>query len=393
MVRIKIPINFKDEKIDTLFRYIYQNNKLSDIFLQSYNPDILYNNKKIRNKYDNNNNNDDNDDDDEFIYYCSYGRYKIIDNSYKIIIDYSKQSEPIALQNRIVFYEELYLICNEFNEENKNINIIEEFIKKITEEKLKPLKNNIKIFISYNGYWDYLSKIPKRDIDTIFLEEKKEIINDLNEFMNNENDYKKFGIPYKRNYLFYGPPGTGKTSLITSIASTYNLNIYKLSITKDMDDTNFAHTISKVNNGLLILEDVDSLFTKRTNTNNNLITFSGVLNVLDGITRKNKQITIMTTNHIDKLDEAFKRPGRIDKIIKFDYSNKKQITDMCNSYLVNLDKIIITKCINEIKKYKTTSAVLQKFLFENRNNKNIIENIEDYIVLTNQYNKINNLYL
>lgn len=37
------------------------------------------------------------------------------------------------------------------------------------------------------------------------------------------------------------------------------------------------------------------------------LTCSGLLNALDGV------ITIMTTNHIDKLGDAFPRPGRIDR--------------------------------------------------------------------------------
>tara|TARA_B110000208_G_scaffold83971_1_gene106576 strand:- start:313 stop:1491 length:1179 start_codon:yes stop_codon:yes gene_type:complete len=392
MVKIKIPINScKNENIDTLFRYIYEKKNLSNIYLQEYRYDFSYNNNNSR--YLRRTDEKDIDDDQKFIYYCDYGIYEIDYKNSKIIIDYQKKSDPIALSDRIVFYEELYIICNDYEDEVKNIKIIEEFITEITDEKLKPLKNNIKIYISCDSYWAYLSKIPKRAHETIFLDEKKDILDDLELFMKDEKDYKKFGIPYKRNYLFHGPPGTGKTSLITSIASKYELNIYKLSITKNMDDTDFAHTISKINNGILVLEDVDSLFTERNNTNKNYITFSGILNILDGVTRKNKQITIMTTNHIDKLDEAFKRPGRVDKIIKFDYSNKQQIIDMCNCYLSNLDKDIIKKFIEVIKKIKTTSAILQKFLFENRNNKNIIDNIDDYNVLTKQYNNSNNMYM
>jgi len=42
------------------------------------------------------------------------------------------------------------------------------------------------------------------------------------------------------------------------------------------------------------------------------LTFSGFLNALDGIRSKDGTITIMTTNHKEKLDPALIRPGRCD---------------------------------------------------------------------------------
>ena len=51
---------------------------------------------------------------------------------------------------------------------------------------------------------------------------------------------------------------------------------------------------------------------KRMMTFKNNITFSGLLNTLDGIAHVDKQIIIMTTNHPLVLDAALKRPGRVD---------------------------------------------------------------------------------
>ena len=41
----------------------------------------------------------------------------------------------------------------------------------------------------------------------------------------------------------------------------------------------------------------------------NAITFSALLNTLDGIAHSHGQIVIMTTNHPLVLDSALKRPG------------------------------------------------------------------------------------
>lgn len=43
------------------------------------------------------------------------------------------------------------------------------------------------------------------------------------------------------------------------------------------------------------------------------VTLSGLLNALDGVASPWGRIVIMTTNHIETLDEALKRPGRADR--------------------------------------------------------------------------------
>jgi chaperone BCS1 len=42
------------------------------------------------------------------------------------------------------------------------------------------------------------------------------------------------------------------------------------------------------------------------------VTFSGFLNALDGVASGEERIIFMTTNHVDKLDAALIRPGRVD---------------------------------------------------------------------------------
>ena len=46
--------------------------------------------------------------------------------------------------------------------------------------------------------------------------------------------------------------------------------------------------------------------------NQNGVTLSGLLNVLDGFTAPTGVLFVMTTNHVERLDPALLRPGRID---------------------------------------------------------------------------------
>lgn len=46
------------------------------------------------------------------------------------------------------------------------------------------------------------------------------------------------------------------------------------------------------------------------------VTFSGLLNALDGAAAQEGRLLFMTTNHIEKLDSALIRPGRCDYRLK-----------------------------------------------------------------------------
>ena len=54
------------------------------------------------------------------------------------------------------------------------------------------------------------------------------------------------------------------------------------------------------------------------------ITFSGFLNALDGVTSGEERIVFLTTNHIERLDPALIRPGRVDMIQLLDDATASQ---------------------------------------------------------------------
>ena len=54
------------------------------------------------------------------------------------------------------------------------------------------------------------------------------------------------------------------------------------------------------------------------------MTFSGFLNALDGVASGEERIIFMTTNHVDKLDPALIRPGRVDLMEHLDDASPEQ---------------------------------------------------------------------
>ena len=61
----------------------------------------------------------------------------------------------------------------------------------------------------------------------------------------------------------------------------------------------------------------DSIDADQENELRSAVTLSGLLNVLDGVLSQEGRILIMTTNHIEHLDEALIRLGRSDKKVHF----------------------------------------------------------------------------
>lgn len=166
-----------------------------------------------------------------------------------------------------------------------------------------------------------------RPLDGIVMEDtlKSDLIKDIDSFNDSEEWYMRTGIPYKRTYLFHGPPGTGKTSLAKSMSRYVNKDIYYINLSILRDDGHLQGLFKDLPaNVILLIEDIDAAFTDRKDKNNG-ITFSGLINCLDGVFCKHGLITCITTNHIDRLDSALIRPGRVDKIMKIGYPTVDQI--------------------------------------------------------------------
>ncbi len=326
-----------------------------------------------------------------------------INESETIFFDYKEIGSPQGLYFSVEIYQTLSIYveyeCDDEYEIKRKVLL--KFIDDARKYYDRKEDNEIICKILKNGSWSTLSKLPKRALDTIYLEDdkKENIFNDLKNFFNREEEYHSFGIPYKRNYLLEGRPGTGKTSLIFALASHFNMTIYIIHLGPKVDDSMFMAAINNLpNNSILLLEDIDALFVDRKNNDSNksMVSFSGILNVLDGIGRKNKLITFMTTNYKDRLDSALIRSGRIDYQMHFDYSSKEQIKKMFDKFFPkqsgNWEKFY-----NKIEHLELTTAILQKFFFDNLKTTDISKKVKELKnIIENENNKSkpdSNLYL
>jgi ATPase family associated with various cellular activities (AAA) len=201
-----------------------------------------------------------------------------------------------------------------------------------------------------------------RDMKTIYIDTKikDQLVAQLTKFKESSAMYDKYGVTWKRVHLFHGPPGTGKTSTILALASLFDKNIAKLTITPDLNSQDIETLFQTIPQGtFVILEDVDALFVEREAKGS--VDFSTLLNCMDGITTQRGLVLFMTTNHPTKLDEAFLRPGRVDMSIEFALPNKEQrleaLKSLADDFADEHDAFLI--------KYPEISiAGIQKHLFD-----------------------------
>jgi chaperone BCS1 len=192
----------------------------------------------------------------------------------------------------------------------------------------------------------------KRPLDSVVLEEgvKERIVEDIQRFLEARTWYLDRGIPYRRGYLLYGPPGTGKSSFIQALAGELDFNIAILNVSeRGLTDDRLNHLLTKVpQRTIVLLEDADAAFMNRKQVDGEgysgpTVTFSGLLNALDGVASAEERIIFLTTNHIERLDEALVRPGRIDMTVRLGDATAYQIEHLWDRFYSDLDTAGIAK--------------------------------------------------
>ena len=332
--------------------------------------------------------------------FLPYGESMVNFNGYKIYLIYETDRKPVGTSHSITCFKTIEVMCTTDNIQKSKqtvLSFIYEARKHCTERKSPDFVTTY--MLREGGHYSFISKLPKRNIGTIYIEKDKrrEIEVDIDNFFDSEERYLELGIPYKRNYLLYGPPGTGKTSLIFAIASKLDYNIALVNFTRNLDDYTFMSSISRLrDNTILVLEDIDKIFTKDDLDHSTSLTIPGLLNTLDGIARKNKLLTFMTCNNYKQINDVILRDGRVDFKLEFDFMTEKTIKEMYSKFYpessITADTFLGKLKENEIR--SITPSTLQQYFIKNLDNKDIINNISNLTKMAKSYsNEYQNLYL
>lgn len=187
----------------------------------------------------------------------------------------------------------------------------------------KPKVGLFKIRTVSTPFGDRLNYEPIKSKDfkknVVFHQNQTLISDDVSQFFEKIEYYTRFSQPGSRRLLLVGEPGGGKTSAAMLLAQEYSAKMCVV-VASDLKSV-MMHTfnISKAKMPtLVILEDAESTIPWHN---------SGVLNFLDGIHQPKTEhgcYMILTTNYPKAIEpRILKRPGRIDKIIKFGALDEK----------------------------------------------------------------------
>lgn len=134
--------------------------------------------------------------------------------------------------------------------------------------------------------------------------------------------------------ILHGKPGTGKSTYIRNLICSLDKDFVYLdpSTFDSITDASFIKTMIDYENGVLILEDCESMLVHRTQGNN---TLAALLNITDGILGDSFKFKVICTFNADigKIDPALLRRGRL----KVKYEFKELAEDKVAKLFEKLD--------------------------------------------------------
>ena len=284
-----------------------------------------------------------------------------------------------------------------------------------------------------NSIWNECPFETSRTFNNLFFENKNLLLDKLNFFINNKDWYDYEGHPWTFGVGLHGPPGTGKTSVIKSIANKLNRHIIVIPLNKIKTQAEFNKyffeeyysnkNFKKINfsEKIILFEDIDCMspiVKKRSSItehptdngdidkqlhiqnkllnklakkidndqsdssifniikdNNDAITLSYILNIIDGIRETPGRILIMTSNNFDFLDTALVRPGRIDLTLEMKNASINIIKEMYFHYYKDTFPEYID---TQIKDYIISPAQIVNLRLHNSDKNDFIKELLNY---------------
>jgi|ERR1022692_3262111 chaperone BCS1 len=250
----------------------------------------------------------------------------------------------------------------------RNTKPLRSLIERIRSEYGNSDPDYLKIYAT-NGYdeWHKIARVRKRSLHSIILKQSliDDIVADIRRFLAAETWYAERGVPWRRGYLLHGPPGTGKTSLVRALASTLDRRLALLNLASDkLDDIRLASLMADVpDRCIVLLEDIDAAFSGRANKDSSRgITFSGLLNSIDGVMSQEGRILFMTTNHPEQLDPALVRPGRVDRKYELGLATSEQIVQHYKLYFPDASIEEVERFCEQFNECPPSPAMVQEIL-------------------------------
>lgn len=306
------------------------------------------------------------------------GKHEWDYNGEKISIEITEEGEPRSIATCLEYFHRIKV-------SHASLDVLSKFVAEALVFTKPIQKQQIKIYFSRSkGYWEHFNNIYAQPIDKIYMDEavKKSIIQKIDSFIESKQRYITYGRSYKLNFLLTGVPGAGKTSTVKAIALKYDRPVYVLSFTKDLTDETLVSLMAEVkDNSIILLEDIDAFFVDRESKKDTNVSFSALLNIMDGTMMKgNGTMMFLTANNPERLDPALTRAGRIDHIIKYDFPRQHEVKEAFMDITGATDEKCFDTFYKKIRGLQVNMSSIVDFLF--RYTTTYMENIDELLVQT-----------
>ena len=185
-----------------------------------------------------------------------------------------------------------------------------------------------------NSFGKSKSKVEKEKISTKFsdvagIDEVKEELVEVVDFLKNPEKFKKTGARAPKGVLLLGEPGTGKTLLAKAVAGEAEASFFNMSGSEFMEmyvgvgASRVRDLFKKARENapsIIFIDEIDAIGGKRSmdksrGESEREQTLNQLLVEMDGFNTDTQIIVIAATNREDILDNALLRAGRFDRKI------------------------------------------------------------------------------
>ena len=130
-----------------------------------------------------------------------------------------------------------------------------------------------------------------------------------------------------RSFLLYGPPGNGKTLLAEALAGSAGIPLIATSYAANQQLGHqgdmlrgLQDAVTRACNSapsIFFLDEIDSFYSRNRSQNGYMIgVVTGLLTQLDRLMKTDGVILIAATNHVETVDPAIRRAGRLDRHVE-----------------------------------------------------------------------------
>ena len=229
--------------------------------------------------------------------------------------------------------------------------------------------------------------------DVAGLDEEKEELQEVTEFLKNPKKYHDMGARIPRGMLLVGHPGTGKTLLAKAVAGEANVPFFSIS-GSDFVEMFVGVGASRVRDlfaeakahapCIIFIDELDAVGRHRGagvggGHDDREQTLNQLLVEMDGFEDRQSVIVMAATNRVDILDPALLRPGRFDRQIVVgspDIGAREKILELHakkKPFASDIDFKVIAKNTAGFSGADLENMINEATILATRKNKKIVE--------------------